>query len=723
VIALAAFFGFGWEEKLRLLLSNRIIVGTCLRLALFGLSFFTLSALSRGWEPITHVALAQMALADALDDGKVSIYRVNSIAGQVLEKVGDYPVEPTLLEALRENPKQYYAGVFGPDAFPDILTGQQCIHPGDNPRDGDQIDVANEPGEGTDAWLTHIWSKSRSSSKPVKAFVAGYLTHAAGDMFAHTLVNYYAGGKFVIGSNGARHVIIEGYMGKRGPHPVYESSIAGVENFIYQNLIRMDPGSDLTSLYVGSGRRTSVPFIFSRLRNKLQADLDAYRSKSSAQRTAYDISHPFEMAYIEAWIIDIDEGLKLWPKLSYDLALKLFFNPDGMDLNKATDLANDYVNQHLLSMAGLPDFVGTVRGLSDALVDRVLTEEEQDRIRELKKSLIEKLFHEAGLPSPGDVKAYLKNPETNFNAIVGPGSLHNDLAHNISLQSFNQNILHLQDPAFNNPSEKWTVDSFAPAHNTLTLSKIILLSRDTVNRLVRDLQSKKTSTTTSLTAINPITSPTISTTPTLTVPKLDAGLANLGPLFKDNVMLGWQDSLDDDNQWHVNAGKLVFVTAGVYDQLFMNQVGVDSNPPQALPKKTVSVKIRRTKQVDDLDIDVPGFGGADFYAAVTIDSELNTTSTVDDDDDITPNWTESLLTPKPLVDITIELFDADSLARGGDDACDINPRSNRKGLHLVFNAETGAITGDASGSRGQEIHVRGEGDSDRAEIYFTIDIS
>jgi hypothetical protein len=83
-----------------------------------------------GWKPTTHVYLAEQALVDALDDGKVTINRVDFEKGEVTnEIIGQYEVDKNILAALRAYPAQYRAGALGPDAYPDMLTGQQVIHP------------------------------------------------------------------------------------------------------------------------------------------------------------------------------------------------------------------------------------------------------------------------------------------------------------------------------------------------------------------------------------------------------------------------------------------------------------------------------------------------------------------------------------------------------------------------------------------------------------------
>jgi hypothetical protein len=116
-----------------------------------------------------------------------------------------------VLEALTRYPDQYYAGTVGPDGFPDVTYGQRVIHPSD-----------------TGTWISRIldmaWAAQSSpeftddEGLQILAFAYGYATHAAGDFFAHTLVNEFAEGVFpafdiVIGqtrtdaANAIRHIV------------------------------------------------------------------------------------------------------------------------------------------------------------------------------------------------------------------------------------------------------------------------------------------------------------------------------------------------------------------------------------------------------------------------------------------------------------------------------------------------------------------------------------
>ena len=164
---------------------------------------------AEAFKPYTHIATAQPALADVQDDGQVTI------DGR------EYAVRPAVVQALRDWPTYYSAGVIGPDGFPDLAFGQSMIHP-----------------EETGKWLEHIlmteaWAAQSdpalqpAESGQILAFTYGFVTHAAGDMWAHTFVNDFAQGVFpAVGDIvtdvdkaeiALRHIIVEGYIGDATP--------------------------------------------------------------------------------------------------------------------------------------------------------------------------------------------------------------------------------------------------------------------------------------------------------------------------------------------------------------------------------------------------------------------------------------------------------------------------------------------------------------------------
>jgi Ca2+-binding RTX toxin-like protein len=127
------------------------------------------------FDPKVHVSIGTDAADDAVDDGKVTIGGV------------EYAVHPLIVGALNTQRAFFNAGAVAGDGFPDVLMGQFAIHP---------IDHAT--------WLTRVldmaWkaqtdaSYSATERSQILAWSYGFLTHSAGDHWAHTLVNSFAEG-------------------------------------------------------------------------------------------------------------------------------------------------------------------------------------------------------------------------------------------------------------------------------------------------------------------------------------------------------------------------------------------------------------------------------------------------------------------------------------------------------------------------------------------------
>ncbi len=159
------------------------------------------------YKPYTHAHTAEQARADAAD-------------GWVTINGREYQVPPAVAAAVRDWPQYYKAGVVGPDGFPDLTFGQAVIHP-----------------EETGTWLAYVLDRAwQAQSDPrysaaersqILAFAYGFLTHAAGDLWAHTVVNDFSVGIFpAVGEIlsdvdkaeiALRHIIIEGYIGDATP--------------------------------------------------------------------------------------------------------------------------------------------------------------------------------------------------------------------------------------------------------------------------------------------------------------------------------------------------------------------------------------------------------------------------------------------------------------------------------------------------------------------------
>jgi hypothetical protein len=242
--------------------------------------------LCAGFKPVTHIRLAYDAYQDALDDGKVEIFEVDA-DGKLLQSLGSFDVDPRILQALRNHKEQYFAGIIGPDAYPDIVTGQMRIHPPAMPlAPGQKCQELYGPdtncfGSGTDAWLTKLWDLAQAGSDAELAFVVGMLGHASGDMFAHTYVNTLTGGIFALKQdNGFKHMVVEGYIGERTDRTaiqalypmVKEFGISdGVDRFIAQHTIDAAPFHPQED-----GKAFSVPWAIHSARRWVRTELDRY---------------------------------------------------------------------------------------------------------------------------------------------------------------------------------------------------------------------------------------------------------------------------------------------------------------------------------------------------------------------------------------------------------------------------------------------------------------
>jgi len=570
----------------------------------------TLAAVSpaHAWKPKTHIYLAEEALRDAITDDKVTIYETDYRTGKIIGELGKFTVDPAILAALKAAPQQYRAGVLGPDAYPDILTGQQVIHP-------DEAHAVDKGAGGSNAWLTYLWRRGfvDGPSPQVRAFTVGYLTHAAGDVFAHTFVNHFAGGEFKLApdpTNAAKHLVLEGYIGKRTPPTTSaiassvttggplsprkredlgmdeetvtrktgsyygtvtqnQVSISGVETFIYRELTYATPGSLLEQkLLKGDGVSRSIPYIFSTLRNGLQRQVEEYDrvrlSKSGPARASYVFINGAPAEYKRAWIKDIDDGLAAFPAVSHEIAKAIVYNEGGSDMARAKAVMDQYVLDHLASMAGAPDAAVATVAFISSVIDSILPPAMREGLRAMMQAPMDLLIKGVSGRTADEWADYMKNPETHFDEIMNRrGGAHSgEVDHPIDLATFNRDYLKIDDPGYSNASLKWRINDLPPAFNTLQLTKLMLLGDQGMSELSATLAAKG---------------------------------ATMGQSPGDfrNLMLGWVRSLDAGNQWQGIPSKSLpspqpaFAAQGgsAYVRLFLNQVGEKPWIAEETPQK------------------------------------------------------------------------------------------------------------------------------------------
>lgn len=351
-----------------------------------------------------------------------------------------------------------------------------------------------------------------------------------------------------------RHIVLEGYIDKRLPADAltgdfFNASVAGIDGRIYETMVDARPGSRLDQLLprTSSSTNYSVPRLFSTLRAALDADIRAYYDhKADLQRRIdncawYDFScsavaltaelagyvalNALPVTYKEYWRDDIDEGLRLWPGVSHQVAQALFFNPErGADTEKADRILSDYATRHLLSMAGAPDFIGMTAAMIGDIIDAITPEWLLRPIRELKAELLDTLLKASTGMTKAELKDYLTRPDRYFDQVMTTGN-----GEHVTLKRFNHEYLKISDSEYVNPSESFDYRNLPAAYNTVIASKLVLLPPEEINRLIRDLGGART-------------------------------------LERPNVMLGFAHTLDGSRQWR--SGMVLAAECGVYRQVF-----------------------------------------------------------------------------------------------------------------------------------------------------------
>ncbi|MFL0800349.1 MAG: zinc dependent phospholipase C family protein [Agarilytica sp.] len=183
-------------------------------ISLSGLVGLAISLNSMAFKLDTHAWVGAEVIEDVVDDGKVSI-----------PPIGEFNVDPDIVQALREHPKAYLYGNVGPDFFPDVFMGQMIVHPG---ADVDAEGNYNTTHWNTDDWFKHLIADRNELSPAELAFSFGYLSHGAADFWAHTYVNTYSGNIFSLGDDDhleaeVRHFVLEGYVNKFTPDTIKNS--------------------------------------------------------------------------------------------------------------------------------------------------------------------------------------------------------------------------------------------------------------------------------------------------------------------------------------------------------------------------------------------------------------------------------------------------------------------------------------------------------------------
>lgn len=469
-------------------------------------------------------------------------------------------------------PSHFRAGVVGTDILPDFLTAQTIVHP-DNRKIGRTI---------SDNWLDLVWSEAlKSRSDHALAFALGYLAHAAGDLYGHTFVNEFAGGPFQLGTNALKHFILEAYIDNRTPREdgFFDISIDIIEPFLHKTLVVNPliwrPGAD--SILSSAAMNSSPPRIFQALREFLiitvgivretikqankdypgrirslnkeaalcagsdpvkAAKLQAEAAALSAEYVALKSSCSAGIAYLNAWIKDIDDGLKAWPDFGCRMARAVFFC-SSPDKDAASGVAEDFMNAHGLSMCGLPDSLGETLALNKKYYE-MLPKYLRDLIDLFKTDPVLFMIEKAW----GLTWDLVKNPAVHFDVIM------NDSPDaRTTLRTFNRDVLKIRDTGYTT-NETYDWKNIPAMVNTVTMIKLSWLSPGGLRALIQDLED-------------------FGYTSNTMEPLIAA------PDDPKPVILGFIKSLDYNNQWCEDPKLLFIRDPCVYRRLFLKQLGED----------------------------------------------------------------------------------------------------------------------------------------------------
>jgi hypothetical protein len=382
----------------------------------------TLSGAAQAFEPFTHNYTADQARLDAID-------------GYVTIEGRDYAVDTEVAHALRTWPSYYDAGVIGPDIYPDLLYGWNLIHTSDG---GDLFGCETKapdppafvPGPDcarsgdTGAWLRLVLEKAwgaqddpsytAAERAQILAFAYGFLTHAAGDLWAHTLVNDFAQELWpplgdVLTDREAlavalRHKAVEAYVGDATPfydgNPdrtrLPDGDISDVatpsrhfdapHRFLYETFIAPGARTPAPNTAEGPAREATLGF-FLRLRARLvEARSDFPRPVADAFDALIDRHEQFNQTFVDAdedcsytvdFEGDVPHDIVACPIALASIATVHFLNRveyvvfrDGVLRDSAEDVLSRYLQNWIARIdAGLEDWGELSLALNRAYFD------------------------------------------------------------------------------------------------------------------------------------------------------------------------------------------------------------------------------------------------------------------------------------------------------------------------------------------------------------------
>jgi len=425
---------------------------------LCGLCTCLLSPYAHAWKPTTHVYTANVIMDDA-KDGKVTI-----------PPYGEFEIAETAKQALTQ-PKHYRGGSVGPDAFPDLWTGQSYIHPK------------------TRAWALHLWDRANQYEGAEEwAFTYGFYLHLAGDAWCHDWVNEHAGGAWPGAEdflkskdkallNVRRHMAVENTFDKEREktEKLQTRSIAIPRDFVLKEMVL-------------------CPELQSEMNPMVQALTKLYDEKRKDKgKRVLGIK-----TYDARWFDDLDDGLRRYVRAN-ERAWKQVIERDKDPVKALDQKVGLWAESNLMSMLGAPDIavgvanaVGEVFGaLGDGITSLLrLVGLDIDVLKALEKKFVNALL-EKTMGVTTDELAEMLQAEVDAELFPTEQAAIMGQIGTIPAQAmWPHGPAAIETDGVKADAYAETVNVNGPLYNSVILGKITLLKRQELERLVSAEQGK-----------------------------------------------------------------------------------------------------------------------------------------------------------------------------------------------------------------------------------------
>lgn len=435
------------------------------------------------WKAQTHNYIANLILEEVKEKkGKVSI-----------EPFGDYKIAPEFEKALTDYPEAYRAGALGPDAYPDIYIGQAYIHPKEGLTSGQWLKAIYEDAMGL--------SKDDPKRYEIIAFMLGFMTHYAGDMFGHNYINGIAGGSYPAMSDLVKPEKSEAALDIILKHVASESLIDSMVPGKYKQgeAVNIDAPNDfILNAFIYDGSKNNgiskkydskdIPKHLSylvELRQALYQKAEHYRAYANAKNAVDYAENTLICNYLDRWIDDLDKAMDAWIQVSENIAKGLASDGEEGDLSVVKNEVSNWFDNYGKYMSPVPDVIIQALGAPESVakffknelgIDYLYNKYEAFK-KEIQGMIIGyMIYNVAGMTEEQvqQIKEAMNAPELILGSDV--------------VESMKEEMKNFGT----SEGLKATEQEFTAFYNSVVMAKLVLIGPDGYNKLVRKFDKTAT---------------------------------------------------------------------------------------------------------------------------------------------------------------------------------------------------------------------------------------